>query len=74
MLGYITNPKIQHIDMDLPATQAAIAALLAAGVISQEFVNRVDALANVPWWRSLGLTRPVTAIDVRNARKAMNGN
>jgi hypothetical protein len=55
--------------MDLPATQAAISALLAVSVLSQDFVNRVDALANIPWWRSIGMTRPVTAIDVKNARK-----
>jgi hypothetical protein len=70
MLGYITNPKIEHIDMDLPATQAVIAALVAAGVLAQEFVNRVDALANIPWWQSAGLVRPVTAIDVRIARRS----
>ncbi len=70
MLGYITNPKIQHIDMDLPATQATIAVLVAAGVISQDFVNRVDALASAPWWKAAGLPRSVTVIDVRNARKA----
>jgi hypothetical protein len=69
MLGYITNPKIEHIDLDLPATRSTIAALLAAGVITQDFVNRVDALANIPWWRSAGLPRPVTVIDVRNARR-----
>ncbi len=73
VLGYITNPNIQHIDMDLAATQAAISALVAAGVITQDFVNRVNALANVPWWQSLGLPRPVTAIDVRNARKVVSG-
>jgi hypothetical protein len=69
VLGYITNPKIEHIDMDLPATTGAIAALVGAGVIAPDFVDRVDALANVPWWQSVGLARPVTAIDVRNARR-----
>jgi hypothetical protein len=70
MLGYITNPKIEHIDMDLPATQMVVAALIAAGVISQELVNRVNVLANITWWRSVGLPRPVTVIDVHNARRA----
>jgi hypothetical protein len=71
ILGYITNARIAHINLDLPSTQAAIAALAGAAVISVDFVKRVDALANVPWWQSAGMTRRVTTIDVRNARKGL---
>ena len=74
MLGYLANPKIEHIDMDNATTKATCAALVAAGAISQDFVNRVNALANVPWWKSAELARAVTAIDVKNARRQGAGS
>lgn len=68
---YLRNPHVETIDLDLPATKAALGGLVAAGVFSQELVSGIDALANVTTSkaRRLGFLRPITEEQVRRARQ-----
>ena len=72
LLRYIGNPHVETIDMDLPVTKQALAALVAVGDVPQAVVTAVDAMANVMETpaRRLRWFRPITAADVAKARAA----
>lgn len=63
VLAWLTDPKIEKTDMDLPSTQLMIGGLLQAGIITNQHAQELSNLANK-------VTRPViTAADVEFARK-----
>jgi hypothetical protein len=65
---------IQSVDMDRPAAVAMRAALVAAGICTQNQADALAALADstIPWTQSVGL--PEVGIGlIRNARRSLNG-
>lgn len=65
---------IQTVDMDRPAAVGMRAALVAAGLVTQQQADELSALADkvIPWTQSVGL--PEIGIGlIRNARKLLNG-
>ena len=71
MLRYIGNPHVETIDMDLPVTKQALAALVAVGDVPQAVVVAADAMANIMETpaEQLGLPSPVPVAAVTFARK-----
>lgn len=65
---------IQSVDMDRPAAIAMRAALVQAGIVTQQRADALSALADatIPWTESVGL--PEVGIGlVRNARRLIGG-
>ena len=72
VLAWLTDPHVEHIDLDNPTTRAGMAAIVAGGVISQALASQIDALANVTTTRAaqLGYRKPITAAMVAVVRSA----
>ena len=72
VLAWITDPHVEHVDMDNPTTKAGMAAIVAGGVISPALAAQIDALANVTTTRprKFGYRKPITAAMVTVARSA----
>src|SRR5947209_4995443 len=64
----IFHGKFEAVDLSLPAVQATIAGIVAAGWWTSADAAAIEALGTIPWWKSVGLPRPVRAIDVTLAR------
>ena len=45
-LDYINDTRFSNLDMDLVSTQTMLGALVAGGVITQDFVDELNVLAN----------------------------
>lgn len=56
-LDYISDSRFENLDMDLASTQAMLGALVAGGVVTQDFVDALDAMADTTTSRAnvLGL-------------------
>ncbi len=71
VLAWLTDPKIDNTDMDLPATLAMIGGLQQAGIITETHATQLSALANVttPFVQSLGVSKigPHHVAEARNA-------
>jgi len=67
---YITNPRFDHLDLDLVATETVLDALLQGGVLTAEQKAAIDALADVtvPYVKTLGLTGPILPGHITKAR------
>ena len=72
VLAWITDPHVEHVDLDNPVSKAGLAAIVAGGVISADLAGRIDALANITTTRAaqLGYRKPITAGMVHAARNA----
>ena len=70
VFAWLTDPHIEHIDLDNPTAKAGLAAIVAGGVISQALADQIDALANVATTRAaqLGYRKPITAAMITVAR------
>lgn len=71
--AWVDDPKIQTIDVNLPAVQTMLSGLVAFSVITQEQANAIIALGTetIPWTQANGL--PEVGIGfVINARKELN--
>ncbi len=57
VIDWITDPKIESTDMDIPGVQQMIDGLLSFGFITTQQANDLDALADStePWTQSVGL-------------------
>ena len=68
-LRYMNNPRFDHLDLDLVATETMLDALVAGGVLSAEQKTAIDALANetVPLNVSLGLP-PILPGHIQKSR------
>ena len=57
VIDWVTDPKIENTDMDLPGVQQMIDGLLTFGFITTTQANDLDALADgtEPWTQSVGL-------------------
>jgi hypothetical protein len=57
VIDWVTDPKIESTDMDLPGVQQMIDGLLTFGFITTTQANDLDALADStePWTQSVGL-------------------
>jgi hypothetical protein len=71
VLAWLTDPKIDNTDMDLPATLMMIGGLQQAGIITETHATQLSALANVtiPFVQSLGVPKigPHHVAEARNA-------
>ncbi len=65
---------IQTVDLDRPAVVAMRAALVQAGIVTQQQVEALSALADVsiPWTESVGLPEIGVGLVI-NARRIANG-
>ena len=70
VLGWIDDPAISTVDMDLPAVAAMRAMLVAASICTQPQADLLSALADteIPWSESVGINGPIGAGLVHNAR------
>jgi hypothetical protein len=57
VIDWVTDPKIESTDMDIPGVQQMIDGLLTFGFITTTQANDLDALADStkPWTQSVGL-------------------
>jgi hypothetical protein len=72
ILEYINSPRLQTVDMDLPATRGMVQALVQCQFATQAMADELLALANqtIKWTESVGL--PIaTPGAVRVAREYM---
>ena len=74
VLGWIDDPSISTVDMDLPAVAAMRAMLVAASICTQPQADALSALADtqIPWSESVGIAGPIGAGLVHNARLEIN--
>lgn len=65
---------IQSVDMDRPAVVTMRAALVAAGIVTQDQADALSALADasIPWTESVGLPEIGVGLII-NARRLTNG-
>lgn len=65
---------IQTVDLDRPAVVAMRAALVSAGIVTQQQADALSALADVsiPWTESVGLPEVGVGLVI-NARRIANG-
>jgi hypothetical protein len=76
VLGWIDDPSISTVDMDLPAVAAMRAMLVAAAICTQPQADSLSALADtqIPWGESVGIAGPIGAGFVHNARLEIANN
>jgi hypothetical protein len=72
ILEYINSPRLQTVDMDLPATRGMVQALVQCQFATQSMADELLALANqtIKWTESVGLPT-TTPGAVRVAREYM---
>jgi hypothetical protein len=65
---------IQTVDLDRPAVVAMRAALVSAGIVTQQQADALSALADasIPWTESVGLPEVGVGLVI-NARRIANG-
>lgn len=76
VLGWIDDPAISTVDMDLPAVISMRAGLVAATFCSQAQADSLSALADteIPWSQSVGIAGPIGAGLVYHARQEIASN
>ena len=70
VLAWLTDPHVEHVDLDNATAKAGLAAIVAGGIIGPAMAAAIDALANVTTTRArqIKVRYPVTAADVHAAR------
>jgi hypothetical protein len=72
ILEYINSPRLQTVDMDLPATRGMVQALVQCQFATQAMADELLALADqtIRWTESVGLPEIGVGL-VQNARRKM---
>jgi hypothetical protein len=68
-VDYNSDPRVQTLDVSLPAVQGMILDLVSHSLLTQEQVLALVALGvpKLTWWKTAGYTSPISADDLAAA-------